>query len=179
MIYTSGVVTDLTREETLEELQDNKLSIVCSKLHLGPEDRLLDIGCGWGTLTAYAAKNFGCDATGVTLAKNQTQFGNDRIKANGISPDKARILCSDYRDIAVAPGYFTKIISLEMAEVSLNSLYVPIHSIDIYSSTSVSVVMVPSSVKSTTSSMTMASSSSKLPVSVPLGNMRTLSGVSS
>ena len=118
MIYTSGVVTDLTREETLEELQDNKLSIVCSKLHLGPEDRLLDIGCGWGTLTAYAAKNFGCDATGVTLAKNQTQFGNDRIKANGISPDKARILCSDYRDIAVAPGHFTKIISLEMAEVS-------------------------------------------------------------
>lgn len=121
MIYTSGVVTDLTREETLEELQDNKLSIVCSKLNLGPEDRLLDIGCGWGTLTAYAAKNFGCDATGVTLAKNQTQFGNDRIKANGVSPDQARILCSDYRDIAVAPGHFTKIVSLEMAEVSPQS----------------------------------------------------------
>lgn len=47
--------------------------------------RLLDIGCGWGTLVAYAAKNFGCDATGVTLAKNQTQFGTERIAKNGAS----------------------------------------------------------------------------------------------
>jgi cyclopropane fatty-acyl-phospholipid synthase-like methyltransferase len=47
--------------------------------------RLLDIGCGWGTLVAYAAKNFGCDATGVTLARNQTQFGTERIAKNGAS----------------------------------------------------------------------------------------------
>jgi sphingolipid C9-methyltransferase len=46
--------------------------------------RLLDIGCGWGTLVAYAAKNFGCDATGVTLARNQAKFGNDRIANNGV-----------------------------------------------------------------------------------------------
>lgn len=49
---------------------------------------LLDIGCGWGTLVAYAAKNFGCDATGVTLAKNQTQFGTERIAKNGVSSNK-------------------------------------------------------------------------------------------
>ena len=48
--------------------------------------RLLDIGCGWGTLVAYAAKNFGCDTTGVTLAKNQTKFGTERIAKNGASP---------------------------------------------------------------------------------------------
>jgi len=47
--------------------------------------RLLDIGCGWGTLVTYAAKNFGCDATGVTLAKNQTKFGTERIAKNGVS----------------------------------------------------------------------------------------------
>jgi cyclopropane fatty-acyl-phospholipid synthase-like methyltransferase len=47
--------------------------------------RLLDIGCGWGTLVAYAAKNYGCDATGVTLAKNQTKFGTERIAKNGVS----------------------------------------------------------------------------------------------
>ncbi|KAE9393613.1 cyclopropane fatty acid synthase domain-containing protein [Gymnopus androsaceus JB14] len=118
MIYTSGVVLDAEKKETLEELQDNKLAIVCSKLNLKPEDRLLDIGCGWGTLTAYAAKNFGCDATGVTLAKNQTEFGNNRIKENGISPDKARILCCDFREIAAkeGSGRYTKIVSLEMAE---------------------------------------------------------------
>ena len=101
MIYTSGVVLDLNAEESLEQLQDNKLAIVCNKLNLKPTDkyvfchvsrkcfvhcdfRLLDIGCGWGTLVAYAAKNFGCDATGVTLAKNQTQFGTERIAKNGV-----------------------------------------------------------------------------------------------
>lgn len=83
MIYTSGVVSDENREETLEELQDNKLALVCHKLDLKPEDRLLDIGCGWGTLTTYAAKNFGCDVTGVTLAREQTAFGTERIAKNG------------------------------------------------------------------------------------------------
>lgn len=118
MIYTSGVVLNVNEKETLEQLQDNKLAVVCSKLNLKPEDRLLDIGCGWGTLTAYAAKNFGCDATGVTLAKNQTEFGNNRIKENGIPADKARILCCDFREIAAnePSGRFTKIVSLEMAE---------------------------------------------------------------
>lgn len=83
MIYTSGVVTDENKEESLEELQDNKLALVCHKLDLQPEDRLLDIGCGWGTLTTYAAKNFGCDVTGVTLAREQTKFGTERIQQNG------------------------------------------------------------------------------------------------
>ena len=82
MIYTSGVISDITREETLEELQDNKLKLVCSKLDLKPEDRLLDIGCGWGTLSAFAAKNYGCKVTGVTLAEKQTAFGNERIAKN-------------------------------------------------------------------------------------------------
>ncbi|CAD6573601.1 MAG: hypothetical protein CYPHOPRED_005172 [Cyphobasidiales sp. Tagirdzhanova-0007] len=117
MIYTSGVVRDETRIETLEELQDNKLAFVCHKLDLKPEDRLLDIGCGWGTLTAYAAKNFGCDATGVTLAREQTKFGTERIAQNGISPNRARILCMDAHDIPDSPaGRFTKITSLEQAE---------------------------------------------------------------
>lgn len=119
MVYTSGVVKDITRTETLEELQDNKLALVCSKLDLKPEDRLLDIGCGWGTLSAFAAKNYGCDVTGITLGKNQTAFGNQRIKDNGVSHDKARILCMDYREIPGGPGHYTKIVSLEMAEVRL------------------------------------------------------------
>ena len=84
MIYTSGVIGNPDVEESLETLQDNKLAIVCSKLDLKPEDRLLDIGCGWGTLVAYAAKNFECDATGVTLARNQAKFGTDRIEKNGV-----------------------------------------------------------------------------------------------
>ncbi|KAJ7741485.1 hypothetical protein B0H14DRAFT_3515308 [Mycena olivaceomarginata] len=49
--------------------------------------------CGWGTLVAYAAKNFG-----VTLGKNQAKFGTERIAQNGIPADKVRILCCDYRE---------------------------------------------------------------------------------
>lgn len=116
MIYTSGVIGDITRQETLEELQDNKLAIVCEKLALKPEDRLLDIGCGWGTLAAYAGKNYGCDVTGVTLGKNQTAFGNARLRDNGVKEDQGRILCMDYREIPHEKGYFNKIVSLEMAE---------------------------------------------------------------
>ncbi|PWN50394.1 S-adenosyl-L-methionine-dependent methyltransferase [Violaceomyces palustris] len=116
MIYTSGIISDPNKDETLEELQDNKLALVCSKLALKPTDKVLDIGCGWGTLAAFAAKNYGCDVTGVTLAKTQAQFGNERIRSNGIDGSRARILCLDYRDIPVTPGHYDKIVSLEMAE---------------------------------------------------------------
>ena len=117
MVYTSGVVRDITRAESLEELQDNKLALVCHKLELKPTDRLLDVGCGWGTLVAYAAKNYGCDATGVTLAEKQAEFGNKRIQDNGCDTERTRILCKDYREIPGGKGAFTKIVSLEMAEV--------------------------------------------------------------
>jgi len=117
MIYTCGIVKDLEHEESLEQLQDNKLTVVCEKLGLQPGDRYLDIGCGWGTLVAFAAKNYGCDATGVTLARNQAKFGNQRIKDNGIDPATARILCKDFREVQDGPGTFNKISSLEMAEV--------------------------------------------------------------
>ncbi|KAH8987786.1 sphingolipid C9-methyltransferase [Lactarius akahatsu] len=116
MIYTSGIVTSLTEPQTLEQLQDNKLTIVCEKLNLQPTDHLLDIGCGWGTLAAFAHKNYGCEVTGITLGKNQTKFGNERILSNGGDSERARILCLDYRDIPGGPGHYTKIVSLEMAE---------------------------------------------------------------
>lgn len=115
MVYTSGVIHDTTRQESLEELQDNKLELVCQKLALTPDDRMLDVGCGWGALVAHAAKNYGCDATGITLAKNQTKFCNDRIAQNGLPSEQARVLCLDYRDIPQGKT-FTKISCLEMAE---------------------------------------------------------------
>lgn len=116
MIYTSGIISDIHKEESLEELQDNKLELVCSKLDLKKGDRVLDIGCGWGTLAAFAAKNYGADVTAVTLARHQAEFGNERIAANGLSSDQARVLCLDYRDIPVKEGHYNKIVSLEMAE---------------------------------------------------------------
>ncbi|TFY61733.1 hypothetical protein EVJ58_g4323 [Rhodofomes roseus] len=113
MIYTSGIVSTLDEEESLEQLQDNKLTV----LGLTPSDRVLDIGCGWGTLAAFAAKNYDCaSVTGVTLSRNQAKFGNDRIQKNGGDPERHKILCLDYRDIPGEEGTYTKIVSLEMAE---------------------------------------------------------------
>ncbi|MCC6214410.1 MAG: class I SAM-dependent methyltransferase [Polyangiaceae bacterium] len=112
MVYTSAFFTEPDRE-TLEQAQDNKIRLVCEKLQLQRGERLLDIGCGWGTLALQAARDFGADTTGVTLAERQTELGNARIREAGLS-DQARILCKDYRDIPYTR--YDKIVSLEMVE---------------------------------------------------------------
>lgn len=111
MVYTSGFF--MNPNETLEEAQDNKLNLVCQKLQVQPGERMLDIGCGWGTLACHAAKYYGADATGVTIAEKQAAFGNQRAKDWGVA-DRARILCCDYRDIP--PTKYDKISSIEMVE---------------------------------------------------------------
>jgi cyclopropane fatty-acyl-phospholipid synthase-like methyltransferase len=111
MIYTSGVFHH--EAESLEDAQRNKMNLACNKLRLEPGHTLLDIGCGWGTLVAHAAKEFGANATGVTLAKTGAAFGNARIAERGVA-DQARILCLDYRDIP--PEKYDRIVSLEMVE---------------------------------------------------------------
>jgi cyclopropane fatty-acyl-phospholipid synthase-like methyltransferase len=116
MIYTSGIISDITREETLEELQDNKLAIVCQKIGLKPGERMLDIGCGWGTLTKYASVYYGANVTGITLGRNQTAWGNSGLRKANIPESQSRLLCMDYRDIPVPEGRYNKITCLEMAE---------------------------------------------------------------
>ncbi|MBS2032633.1 MAG: class I SAM-dependent methyltransferase [Deltaproteobacteria bacterium] len=112
MVYTSGFFMDV--KDGLEQAQDNKIKLVCEKLQMKKGEKYLDIGCGWGTLVARAAKDYGVDATGVTIAEKGAQFGTDRIKEYGVSPDQARILNIDYRDIPKTR--FDKISCLEMAE---------------------------------------------------------------
>jgi cyclopropane fatty-acyl-phospholipid synthase-like methyltransferase len=130
MVYTGGLIKDINKMETLEELQDNKMTMVCDKLDLKEGDRLLDIGCGWGTLVTHAAKNYGADVTGgtspdsvhgqrllvVTLAREQAAFGSKRLQENNIPESQGRILCHDFRDVPNRSGYYNKISCLEMAE---------------------------------------------------------------
>lgn len=116
MIYTCGIIGDVDREETLEELQDNKLAVVCQKIDLQKDDRMLDIGCGWGTLVRFASEHYGAKATGVTLARNQTAWGNNAMRRAGVPESQSNILCMDYRDIPVPEGGFNKITCLEMSE---------------------------------------------------------------
>jgi sphingolipid C9-methyltransferase len=112
MVYTSGYFRD--PGESVEQAQDNKLKMVCDKLQLQPGERLLDIGCGWGTLARYAAQHYGVDATGVTISQRQAEYGNAQIAQAGLT-DRARILCKDYRDISLDQRY-DKVVSLEMVE---------------------------------------------------------------
>ncbi|CAE7201489.1 hypothetical protein PTNB73_05893 [Pyrenophora teres f. teres] len=116
MIYTSGIISDINKEESLEQLQDNKMSIVCEKIGLKEGEKMLDIGCGWGTLTRFASVNYGAHVTGVTLGRNQTAWGNNGLRKSGIQEDQSNILCMDYRDIPLPPGGYNKITCLEMAE---------------------------------------------------------------
>lgn len=119
MIYTSGVIGDIDREETLEELQDNKLRIVADKIDLKEGEQVLDLGCGWGTWATYASSQYGAGVTGVTLGKNQTKWGTELLGKYGVGPEQLRIACCDYRDAPPSQkpsGKYDKITCLEMAE---------------------------------------------------------------
>jgi 2-polyprenyl-3-methyl-5-hydroxy-6-metoxy-1,4-benzoquinol methylase len=112
MIYTSGIMSSANKRESLEVLQQRKLQTVTDKIGLVPGDKMLDIGCGWGTLSVHAATK-GADVTGVTLGLNQTEWAMGRAAQAGVA-DKVRILCMDYRDIP--DEKYNKITCLEMAE---------------------------------------------------------------
>ncbi|ODQ80270.1 hypothetical protein BABINDRAFT_161236 [Babjeviella inositovora NRRL Y-12698] len=116
MIYTSGVISDITKEETLEQLQDNKLRIVCEKIDLKQGDRVLDLGCGWGTFASFASSQYGARVTGITLGRNQTKWGNTQLRSYGVEQSQSEILCMDYRDTPVPEGKYNKITCLEMSE---------------------------------------------------------------
>lgn len=100
--------------DSLGTAQRNKLEYICRKLDLHPGQRFLDIGCGWGALAIYAAKEYGVRATGVTLSERQAAFAKDRIQEEGVS-DRCTVRLLDYRNLD--PGEtFDKIASVGMFE---------------------------------------------------------------
>ncbi len=111
MIYTSAFFK--TGFEDLETAQDQKLDLVCQKLQLKKGEKLLDIGCGWGTLAAHSAKYYGTDSTGITIAQAGADYANAQIERWGVK-DRARVHRMDYRSIPDAK--YDKISCLEMAE---------------------------------------------------------------
>jgi cyclopropane-fatty-acyl-phospholipid synthase len=85
--------------ETLEEAQEQKLEMVCTKLALQPGERLLDIGCGWGSFATHAAVRHGVEVTGITLSEPQARVARRRAEEAGVG-DRVDIRVMDYRDIA-------------------------------------------------------------------------------
>jgi cyclopropane-fatty-acyl-phospholipid synthase len=101
------------REEmTLEEAQRAKLRRICEKLRLGPDDHVLEIGCGWGGFAIHAASEHGCRVTGLTISPSQAALARERVAAAGLS-DRVEIVERDYR---LVTGTYSRIASIEMFE---------------------------------------------------------------
>jgi cyclopropane-fatty-acyl-phospholipid synthase len=105
LTYTCGYWKDAT---TLNEAQAAKLDLVCKKLDLKPGQKVLDIGCGWGSFAIFAAKNYGVHVTGITVSREQVALGMKRAKGLPVE-----IRLQDYRDIE---GMFDHVVSLGMFE---------------------------------------------------------------
>uniref|UniRef100_A0A7S0AVD5 sphingolipid C(9)-methyltransferase n=1 Tax=Pyrodinium bahamense TaxID=73915 RepID=A0A7S0AVD5_9DINO len=126
MIYTSAVFEGL--DQSLEEAQDNKMSLICEKLMVRKGDKLLDIGCGWGALACHAAKHYEAESTGVTLSVEGARYCREQAQAAGLE-DQVRFLCVDYRQIPKEMR-FDKVVSVEMAEhVGLKNFQMYLHNI--------------------------------------------------
>jgi cyclopropane-fatty-acyl-phospholipid synthase len=111
MVYSCAVWSDPS--ESLESAQAAKLDLVCRKLDLRPGMRLLDVGCGWGSLAVHAAQHYGADVVGITLSVEQAELARLRIAKAGLS-DRIEIRLQDYRDVADGP--FDAISSIGMFE---------------------------------------------------------------
>jgi cyclopropane fatty-acyl-phospholipid synthase-like methyltransferase len=119
MVYTTGLFQ--AEQDSLEQAQHNQMQQIASKLQLRPGEKLLDIGCGWGTLVTDFAKQYNVEATGITLAQAQTDFANRQIERAGVA-ERARVVRQDYRDLDSEAKY-DKIVCLEMIEhVGLKNL---------------------------------------------------------
>ncbi|MFJ4558725.1 class I SAM-dependent methyltransferase [Streptomyces massasporeus] len=102
-----------TPDSTLEEAQQDKLELVCRKLGLRPGLRLLDVGCGWGSMAIHAAREHGVRVVGVTLSQEQAAYARKRVADEGLT-DKVEIRVQDYRDVRDGP--YDAISSIGMAE---------------------------------------------------------------
>ncbi len=105
MVYSCGYWAEAS---TLAKAQEAKLDLICRKLQLEPGMRLLDIGCGWGSLLQYAAERYGIEGVGVTVSEQQATAAEERCKGLPV-----RIELSDYRDLT---GEFDRIASVGMVE---------------------------------------------------------------
>ncbi|MFI9050110.1 class I SAM-dependent methyltransferase [Streptomyces sp. NPDC053427] len=98
---------------TLEDAQRDKLDLICRKLGLTEGQRLLDVGCGWGSMVLHAAREYGVRAVGITLSEEQAAYARKRIADAGLA-DRVEIRVQDYREVHDEP--FDAISSIGMAE---------------------------------------------------------------
>lgn len=116
MAYSSAYYTE--PDQSLHDAQTAKLDLICHKLELKPGMRLLDVGCGWGSLILHAAQHYGVQATGITLSAQQRAFITARVVERGLA-DTVEVRLQDYREFGELPeaaGTFDAVSSIEMGE---------------------------------------------------------------
>nr|WP_245796623.1 cyclopropane-fatty-acyl-phospholipid synthase family protein [Actinacidiphila alni] len=113
MAYSCGYWTSDAPDYGSADAQRDKLDLICRGLRLTSGSRLLDIGCGWGSLTLHAAARYGARVTAVTLAVRQAAYVRARVTELGLD-DLVTVECRDYRDIA-GDGY-DAVATVEMGE---------------------------------------------------------------
>lgn len=116
MAYSSAYFTE--EGQSLHDAQTAKLDLICRKLGLEPGMRLLDVGCGWGSLILHAVAHYGVRATGITLSAQQREFIEVRAAERGLA-DGVEVRMQDYRDFGNGPesaGTFDAVGSIEMGE---------------------------------------------------------------
>ncbi|KAJ2563852.1 hypothetical protein GGH12_002351 [Coemansia sp. RSA 1822] len=112
-------------DDTLEAAQLRKLDMLIDKACLKPTDYVLDLGCGWGSLSMRAVERTGCRMLGITLSTEQKDIAEQRIAQAGMS-DRIEIMLIDYRKLDPEVYCFDKIISLEMVE-HVGYEYLPVY----------------------------------------------------
>lgn len=110
MTYSAGHYT--APKQTLEEAQEAKWEQLCQKLRLESHDYLLDLGCGWGEFSIYAAKKYQCRVQAITTSEEQFREAAFRVEQAGVA-DLVEVHFCDYRDLS---GRFDKIVAIEMVQ---------------------------------------------------------------
>jgi cyclopropane-fatty-acyl-phospholipid synthase len=99
--------------QTLEDAQRTKLELVATKLGLAPGQRVLDVGCGWGSFAIHAAREHGAHVVGITLSRSQAELARRLVADAGVA-DRVEIRFADYRELDDGP--FDAIASIGMVE---------------------------------------------------------------
>ena len=110
MLYSCGYFE--SEGVSLGQAQTAKIDHILQKIQLKPGHRLLDIGCGWGSLVIRAAKHWGAQCVGVTLSEQQYHYAKERVRQEGLE-DQVEIRLQDYRELE---GEFDRISSVGMFE---------------------------------------------------------------
>ncbi len=95
--------------ENLNEAQRKKMDLIAEKIELGPKDKLLDVGCGWGNALLYFSENYDCQVTGLTIAENQAREIRQKAEARGLS-DRVSVVVDHFQEASLPENSFDKII---------------------------------------------------------------------